>query len=143
VDTDIDSLDDGSAREYVLAFLAARKQTQRERAVAEEELGHWEHRVKLAGSRGEPLLKKTAEERVTELRQRTARLAGEERELGRKAAVLRQKLQVLRLRASFTVDADALLAQLRLVTGEPDPVERAAREQEAQAALDELKRNLG
>lgn len=143
MDTDIDSLDYGSAREYVLAFLTTHKQTQRERAIAEEELVQWEHRVKLAGSRGEPQLKKTAGQRAAELRERVARLIGEERELKRKVAVLKQKLQVLRLQASFAVDADALLAQLSLLAGEPDTLGRALKEQEAQAALEELKRKLG
>jgi len=143
VDTDIDSLDYGSAREYVLSFLVTLKQTQRQRAIAEEELFHWEHRVKLAESRGEPVLKKTAGERAAELRERTARLAGEERELKRKVAVLRQKLLILRGRASFAVDADALLAQLTMLAGEPGSLDQAMKEQEAQAALEELKRRLG
>ena len=59
MDTDIDSLDYGSAREYVLAFLTALKQAERERAVAEEELVHWLHRVKAADSRGEPQARPT------------------------------------------------------------------------------------
>lgn len=143
MDTDIDSLDYGSAREYVLSFLVTLKQTQRQRAIAEEELFHWEHRVKLAESRGEPVLKKTAGERVAELRERTARLAAEERELKRKVVVLRQKLLILRERASFAVDADALLAQLTMLVGEPDALARALKDAEAQAALEELKRRLG
>jgi VIT1/CCC1 family predicted Fe2+/Mn2+ transporter len=142
-DTDIDSLDYGSAREYVLAFLTTLKQTQREQAIAQEELSLWAHRVKLAGNRGEPQLKKTADGRVAELRERTSRLTGEEGELKRKVAALKQKLQVLRQQASFTVDADALLAQLRMVTGEPETLSRAVREQEAQAALEQLKSKRG
>jgi hypothetical protein len=58
-------------------------------------------------------------------------------------AVLRQKLAVLRERASFAVDADALLAQLRQLAGEPDPLARELEEQEARAALEELKRKQG
>jgi phage shock protein A len=119
VDTDIDALDYGSAREYVLAFLTTLKQTQREQAITEEELTQWVHRVKLADNRGEPQLRKAAAQRTEELRERVARLAGEERELRRKTAVLRQKLGVLRQGASFAVDADALLARLRQFAGEP------------------------
>jgi len=119
LDTDIDSLDYDSAREYVLAFLASLNQTQRERGIAEEELAQWTHRVKLAENRGEPLLKKNAGDRVAELRESTDRLAAEEQVLKRKVEVLKQKLLLLRQRASFAVDADALLAQLSLLAGEP------------------------
>jgi phage shock protein A len=140
VDTDIDSLDYGSAREYVLAFLTSLKQTERERAIAEEELVHWEHRVKLADNRGEPQLKKLAAGRAAELRERATRLAAEEQGLRRRVAVLRKKLLVLRERASFTVDADDLLSQLRLLAGEPGTLDLALKDLEAQAALEALKR---
>lgn len=140
VDTDIDSLDYNSAREYVLSFLAALKRSEKERAIAEEELVHWERRVKMAESRGEPQLAKLAAARAAELREQVASLRGEEQTLRRKAAVLRQKLAALRERSSFAVDADALLAQLRLLAGEADPLARKLEEQEARAALEELKR---
>jgi phage shock protein A len=143
VDTDIDSLDHASAREYVLSFLTALKRSEKERAIAEEELAHWERRVKMADSRGEPQLKKLAAARAAELREQASRLRGEEQTLRRKMAVLRQKLAVLRERASFAVDADALLAQLRQLAGEPDPLARELEEQEARAALEELKRKQG
>jgi len=102
VDTDIDSLDHGSAREYVLAFLTALKQSEKERAIAEEEVVHWERRVRLA----------------EKLRELATRLSAEEQGLRRKIAVLRQKLSVVRERASFAVDAVELLAQLRQLAGE-------------------------
>jgi len=143
VDTDIDSLDHGSAREYVLAFLTALKQTERQRAIAEEELVHWERRVKLAGSRGEPQLKKVAAGRAAELREQAARLRDEEQGLRRKVDVLRQKLAVLRERASFAVDADDLLTQLRLLAGEPGTLDLELKDLEAQAALEALKRKQG
>ncbi len=143
MDTDIDSLDHASAREYVLAFLTALKQTEKDRGIAEEELLHWERRVKLADSRGEPQLKSFAAGRAAELREQAARLRGEEQVLQRRVAVLRQKLAVLRERASFAVDADALLVQLRLAAGEADPLARELEEQEAMAALEALKRRMG
>ena len=140
MDTDIASLDYGSAREYVLAFLTTLKQTERERAIAEEELVHWEHRVKLADNRGEPQLKKLAAGKAAELRERATHLAAEEQGLRRRVAVLRQKLLVLRERASFAVDADDLLSQLRLLAGEPGTLDLALKDLEAQAALEALKR---
>jgi hypothetical protein len=140
VDTDIDSLDYGSAREYVLAFLTALKQAERERAVAEEELVHWLRRAKAADSRGEPQLKKLAAARAAELREAATRFGAEEQVLRRKTAVLRKKLLVLRDQASFAVDADDLLAQLRLQAGEPGTLDQEMKELEARAALEALKR---
>lgn len=140
MDTDIDSLDYGSAREYVLAFLTALKQAERERAVAEEELVHWLRRAKAADSRGEPQLKKLAAARAAELREAATRFGAEEQVLRRKTAVLRKKLLVLRDKASFAVDADDLLAQLRLQAGEPGTLDQEMKELEARAALEALKR---
>ena len=140
MDTDIDSLDYGSAREYVLAFLTALKQAERERAVAEEELVHWLQRAKAADSRGEPQLKKLAAARAAELREAATRFGAEEQVLRRKTAVLRKKLLVLRDKASFAVDADDLLAQLRLQAGEPGTLDQEMKELEARAALEALKR---
>ena len=57
------------------------KSVQKERAVAEEELAHWRRRVKPAGNRGEPILKKSAEGRVAELQATVAKLLAEERVL--------------------------------------------------------------
>jgi len=140
LDTDIDFLDFDSAREYVLAFITELKRTQRERAVTEEELAIWQRRIKLAEGRGEQVLQKAAEAKAAELAASRARLRAEEGELAAKVDVLKQKLRALRIRSTLTVDADALLAQLTLAAGEPDNLKQSLKEQEAQAALEELKR---
>jgi len=141
-DTDIDSLDYEAAREYVVAFIAALKRIQKERAIAQEELQLWEHRVRLAESRAEPVLKRGAEERVRELRARTDRLLDEEASMRRKSDVLKEKLGRVKIRSSLRVDADALLAQLQMLAGEPDTLGEALRDAEASQALEELKRKL-
>jgi phage shock protein A len=141
-DTDIDFLDYEAARQYVVAFIAALKRTQKERAVSQEELAQWERRVKLAESRSEPILKRGAEERVRELRATTGRLLAEEAALRRKTDVLKEKLGRLKLRSSLSVDADALLAQLQMVAGEPDSLANRLRDAEASQALEELKHKL-
>jgi hypothetical protein len=142
LDTDIDFMDFDSARQYVLAFITTLKSTQRERGVTEEELGLWQRRVKLAAGRGEQVLQKAAEAKVAELDAKQTRLRGEEADLARKVDVLKQKLRMLRVRSTLTVDADALLAQLSMLAGEPDTLKKSLKEQEAQAALDELKRKM-
>jgi len=54
---------------------------QKERAVAEEELAQWERRVRNAKNRGEPLLRKTAEQKVEELKSLVTRLLEQEKRL--------------------------------------------------------------
>ena len=142
-DTEIDFMDFESARDYVLAFITTLKKTQKERAVAEEELVHWQNRVKLAESRGEPVLKRGAEERVTELHNRCQRLLEEELDLKRKVDVLKEKLKATKIRSSLQVDADALLAQMQLLVGERDTLLEELREEEAVQALEALKKKMG
>jgi phage shock protein A len=141
-DTDIDFLDYEAAREYVVSFIAAFKRTQKERAIAQEELALWERRVKLAESRAEPILKRGAEERVAELRAKTGRLLDEEASMRRKVDVLKEKLKALKVRSSMRVDADALLAQLQMLAGERDTLSDAMRNVEASQALEQLKRKM-
>jgi phage shock protein A len=141
-DTDIDFMDFESAREYVLAFITSLKTTQKQRAVAEEELDHWRSRVRLADSRGEPVLKRGAEQRVAELETRCHKLLQEELDLKRKVDVLKEKLKAAKIRSSLKVDADALLAQMQMLVGEPDSLTEQLRSEEAGQALELLKKRM-
>ena len=142
-DTDIDFMDFESAREYVLAFITTLKKTQKQRAVAEEELEHWRGRIKLAESRGEPVLKRGAEQRVAEIEANRRKLYQEELELKRKVDVLKQKLKATKIRSSLQVDADALLAQMQMLVGEPDRLRESFKNTEAEQALRDLKKQMG
>jgi hypothetical protein len=142
-DTEIDFMDFESAREYVLAFITTLKKTQKDRAVAEEELVHWQSRVKLAESRAEPVLKRGAEERVAELQTHCQGLLEEELDLKRKVDVLKEKLKATKIRSSMRVDADALLAQMQMLVGEPDILKEKLRDEEAAQALAALKKKMG
>ena len=142
-DTEIDFMDFKSARKYVLAFITTLKKTQKDRAVAEEELAHWQSRVKLAESRAEPVLKRGAEDRVVELQSRCNKLLEEEQDLKRKVDVLKEKLKATKIRSSLRVDADALLAQMQMLVGERDTLKEKLREEEAAQALDALKKRMG
>ncbi|UCF97433.1 MAG: hypothetical protein JSV89_20015 [Spirochaetaceae bacterium] len=142
-DTEIDFMDFESAREYVLAFITTLKKTQKQRAVTEEELKHWKSRVKLAESRGEPVLKRGAEQRVAELEIRSHQLLQEELDLKRKVDVLKEKLKATKIRSSLRVDADALLAQMQMLVGEPDHLQESLRKTEAEQALQALKKKIG
>ncbi len=142
-DTDIDFMDPQAAREYVLAFITTLKRTQKERGITEEELHLWEGRVKLAESRGEPILKRGAEQRVAELKAKEHRLLLEESQLLRQVDVLKEKLQSIRIRGSLRVDVDRALAQLQMLAGEPDRLEEQLRGEAASQQLEELKRKMG
>ena len=141
-DTDIDFMDFESAREYVLAFITTLKKTQKQRAVAEEELEHWRGRIKLAESRGEPVLKRGAEQRVAEIEAKSRRLYQEELELKRKVDVLKQRLKATKIRSSLQVDANALLAQMQMLVGEPDRLQESFKNTEAEQALRVLKKQM-
>jgi chromosome condensin MukBEF ATPase and DNA-binding subunit MukB len=145
-DTDIDFMDPAAAREYVLSFIVALKRAQKERAIADEELEQWERRVKLADSRGEPILKRSAEARVAELKARRQQLLEEERQLSVKVDVLKEKFRGLAVRCPLSVDADAALAQLSMLVGDPagglTSLSEQLKSEEAAQALEELKRRL-
>ena len=141
-DTEIDFMDFESAREYVLAFITTLKKTQKQRAVAEEELQHWRSRVRLADSRGEPVLKRGAEQRVAELEAHSQQLLQEELDLKRKVDVLKEKLKATKIRSSLRVDADALLAQMQMLVGEPDHLQENLLKEEAEQALQDLKKKM-
>ena len=142
-DTDIDFMDFQSAREYVLAFITSLKKTQKQRAVAEQELDHWRSRVALADSRGEPVLKRSAQQRVAELEAHRQKLLQEELDLGRKVDILKEKLKTAKIRSSLRVDAEALLAQMQMLVGEPDSLSEKLRDTEAEQALKALKEKMG
>ncbi len=142
-DTDIDFMDFEPAREYVLAFITTLKKTQKQRAVAEEELEHWRGRIKLAEARGEPVLKRGAQQRVEELEANCQQLHQEELELKRKVDVLKEKLKATKIRSGLQVDADALLAQMQMLVGQPDKLQEELRSTEAEQALRALKEKMG
>ena len=136
------------AHEYVLAYVTAWKRLQKEIGVLQEQILLWEGRVKAARERAEPQLAASTRSRVERLKAEVEKLQAEEAELGRRVALLKRRLRSSRARQGQSVDAQALLASLQGVLGEPEgtdssrATERALREQEAQAALEELKRKM-
>ena len=140
--TDIGGLDPQSAKEYVLAFIMTLKNTRRDRQKLQDELALWKRRVKLAEEKGESELKTAAEDRSAELSARLELLTGEERDLENKVAVLKANIRHLKNRAALSIDPDFLLAQLNMLVGERDTLSEAFQHEEAQSALDELKKKL-
>jgi len=140
LDTDIEGMDPAQASDYVLAFLTTVKQTQKALSEATEETSLWTRRVALARGKGEEGLAAQAQARASDALARQTALEVELADLKATVAVLKDKLARLRLNGGRQVDADLLLAQLQVVVGEKDALDEAMKKEEADAALDELKK---
>jgi len=139
---DLNGMDFSAARAYVLSYLGAWKQARKGRSALQEEVSLWERRVKLAAQRGDAALQAAASEKLASLQAGLASLQSEELELARKAGILKEKLVRLRVQSSLTVDVDQALAELSVLLGEPDTTAQRMKEEEAAAALEELKKRL-
>jgi phage shock protein A len=140
LDTDIEGLDPAQASQYVLAFITTLKQTEKALAAAQEDSSLWTRRVTLARSRGDEALAAQAQARLSDATAKQSRLETELADLKAKVSVLKDKLTRLRMTGVRLVDADLLLAQLQMVVGKKDELGEAMKNEEAKAALDELKK---
>jgi len=140
LDTDIEGLDPAQASQYVLAFITTLKQTEKALAAAQEDANIWTRRVTLARSRGDEGLAAQAQARLSDAAAKQSQLETELADLKRKVAVLKDKLVRLRMTGGRLVDTDLLLAQLQMVAGKKDELGDAMKNEEANAALDELKK---
>ena len=107
---------------------------------AQEESNLWTRRVTLARSHGDEALAGQAQARLSDATAHQSKLETELADLKAKVAVLKDKLTRLRMTGVKLVDADLLLAQLQMVVGKKDDLDEAMKKEEAQAALDELKK---
>jgi hypothetical protein len=143
LDTDLEGLGPTEATEYVLAFITTLKQTEKARATADEEVALWTRRVELARSKGDEALTLQAQARRDECTAKKAKLDAELAELKGKVAILKEKLTRIRMTGGRSVDTDLLLAQLEMVVGKKDDLSRTFKDEESNAALDELKKKMG
>jgi phage shock protein A len=140
LDTDIEGLDPAQGSEYVLAFITTLKQTERALAEASEETSTWTRRVTLARGKGDEALTAQAQARLSDVMAKQSKLEGELADLKAKVVVLKDKLARLKMTGGRLVNTDLLLAQLQMVVGEKDTLGEAMKNEEANAALDELKK---
>ncbi len=143
-DTDIRGLSAADARAYALEFMTALKAAERDIAALSDELGVWSRRLELAGAKGAAELEAAARAKVDELGARKSQLDAERAELATKVARIKEQLPMASERS---VDADLLLAQLQMETGEALGGPSARTESELAAlgnddALAALKRKL-
>jgi phage shock protein A len=142
LDTDLEGLGPKEASEYVLAFITTLKQTEKAVAAAQEDSNLWTRRVVLARSKGDEGLAGQAQARLSDATGKQAGLEAELADLRAKVAVLKQKLVRIRMAGVKLVDADLLLAQLEMIAGKKDQLAHAMKQEEAGAALDELKKKM-
>jgi hypothetical protein len=140
LDTDLEGLNPQEAAEYVFAFITSLKKTEKDLALAGEDVELWAGRVSLAREKGESALADQAQSRLTDAQAKKTRLETEAWELETKVAVLKEKLVKIRMLGTRSVDTDLLLAQLQMLAGEKDALKETFKEQEAAQKLEELKR---
>ncbi len=143
LDTDLEGLGPREAAEYVLAFITTLKQTEKARAAADDEAALWTRRVELARSKGDDELASQAQARLDQSTAKRATLDAELADLKGKVVVLKEKLTRLRMTGGKSVDTDLLLAQLEVVVGKKDELSKTFKDEESNAALDELKKKMG
>ncbi len=142
LDTDLEGLGPKEAAEYVLAFITTLKQTEKALEAAQEESNLWTRRVSLAQSRGDADLAAQAMARLSDATAKQSKLEAELADLKSKVSVLKEKLTRIRMAGVKLVDADLLLAQLQMVAGKKDELAHTMKQEEAGAALDELKKKM-
>jgi phage shock protein A len=143
LDTDLEGLGPKEASEYVLAFITTLKQTEKALEAAQEDTNLWTRRVSLAQSKGDPGLAAQAMARLSDATAKQSKLEAELADLKAKVSVLKEKLVRIRMTGVKLVDADLLLAQLEMVVGKKDELAHTMKNEEASAALDELKKKMG
>lgn len=142
LDTDLGGMDKYAASEYVLAFATTMKETQKVRAACEKDLALWTERVKLAQSKNEEALAAQAQAKVDEISAKLASLKQEEAELRRKVSFMKDELARLKSKPELSLDPEALLAQLEMVTGKPDTTSKDINKEAAALELEELKKKM-
>ncbi|OHD79950.1 MAG: hypothetical protein A3J97_05305 [Spirochaetes bacterium RIFOXYC1_FULL_54_7] len=116
-DTDLKGLSAAEARAYVLEFITTLKSTERALAAVDQDLALWNKRAELAAAKAATGLEAAARAKVDELSAKRSALESERAELSAKVARLKERLP-LATASERSVDADLLLAQLQMATGE-------------------------
>ena len=141
-DTDLSGMEQEDAKEYVLAFIQALKETQMKISKLKEELDLWNPRVQLAAERNKPDLKLAAEQKISDLNAEIGMLSKEESELKTKVITLKENLKDLKHKFNFTVDTEQMLADIEMLVGEKDELSEKFKKEEAEKKLEELKRKM-
>ena len=131
-----------AAKEYLLSLLTTMKQLKTKHTQLEEEVAKWQSRVILADEKGRPDLAAQASTRLNDAKEQLSRIRGEEVELLRERDELKRQILIAKDMPEMKVDADLLLAQMQMITGEPDTVAEEFKNEEVEGALRSLKQQL-
>ena len=142
LDTDLSAMTQEDAREYVVHFMTSLTQTRKQLTALDQECSVWSRRVHLATERGIPELAEKAQQQPQQKSLDRDRIAAEEAQLTATVETLRTQLMRLQTQPRFSVDADLLLAELQSLTGEPDKLKEAFKQEDLDEQLRELKRKL-
>ena len=116
-DTDLRGLSTEDARAYALEFMAALKTLERDLSALAEEVTLWAKRVEIAAAKGAAELEAAARAKLAELAAKKSGLEAERADLAAKVTRIREKLPMVAA-SERSIDADLLLAQMQMATGE-------------------------
>ena len=142
-DFDLTGLEPSSAKEYVVAIIADLKQTKARRIELEGKLQLWEGRMRLAERENRPDLATKASSQADLVRSDIASVRAQETEYVRGIDRMKRQLTMIESEAGLSVNADLLLAQLELITGERDELSDTFKEEELNEELERMKREMG
>lgn len=140
---DLSNMNKEEARDYVAHFIQAKKTTATQLNTKRQELEKWQQRLKLAIESNRSDLESAAQINLENLQQELPMLQSELAELNRQIDELQRRLKLKLAGPEFSVDAAALLDSLESVVGEKDPFEEEFKKQDADIALEELKKKHG
>jgi len=136
------------AKEYILAFIATLKLTEKQIYTLEDEAAKWKGRIELARSKGMEELVAEAEREAEKINAKLSGLREEELSLKERIDVMRRQLPGLAARER-SIDPDLLEQELLMALGkteEETKTDRAFRELEknsaAESALEALKMKM-
>ncbi|MFP4382659.1 MAG: PspA/IM30 family protein [Spirochaetia bacterium] len=135
-------MSDKSLAEQVYHYTLTVKRYTMDIKRLEEEKEKWNNRVSLAAKENRSDLEAEAAVRRDEINQKIEGLKIEREAVISELSSLKRELEMLRDAPEQTVDADLLLEQLNMVVGERDKLADQFREQEAETALEALKRKI-
>ncbi|MDR0585566.1 MAG: chromosome partitioning protein [Treponema sp.] len=148
---DLSGMSPAAAKEYILAFAASLKLSEKQALELEQELGKWKSRAELARSACRPDLAEEAEKGLARANDKKQRLNAEIAGLRSQIEEMRRKLPLLAARER-SVDPDLLEQELLIAAGRlPGEETEAANERlfrdlekeaAAGAALSELKAKM-
>ena len=139
---DLTGLDRDTARDIVVQVVTSLKHTTAQRIAKEKDLEVWKQRVRLAAEKGRADLQAEAVTRVGDLEFEIDGIRAEETELERGVSRMKWQLGQLEREPALSVDAEVLLSQLDNLGGERDELADKFRKEEADAALEALKKSM-